>query len=609
MVVGNGAWLPVTLSLTERFPLYTAGNLIGIKHAMTYNITRRGILGALTASTAAACSPTTSTPFTANTQAASGTFAHGIASGDPSADAVILWTRITPDNPMAGAVEVIWEMDKDEGFGSLSASGSFTTNAARDWTVKVDASGLEGNEFYFYRFRVGDKTSPIGRTKTLPQDSVKSARFAVVSCANWEHGYFNTYDHIARQNHFDALIHLGDYYYEYGAGTYDSGSDIEIGRRHVPAHEIISLEDYRLRHAQYRSDPGLQGVTAKMPMIAIWDDHETSNDSWKDGAQNHQEGEGNWDERKQAALRAYYEWMPIREPRPGRVRSDIFRSYDWGDLLTLVTVETRLTARAEPFEIENHYPEIKAAGNADTFKAELLGDPSREMLGKVQSDFIIETLKASKDAETPWRVMANQVIMGRLLTTDMEPYIDEEAMKVIENDWPGIRDSIALSKYNMPVYPDSWDGYPVARETFYQRLIKAGVQDIVVLTGDAHEFWLNDLTSETGEKVGVECVTTSVSSKTLTAYLGGATADYSLLLTQSNPDARYYNALHNGYIDFALTRRKGTVRMMAVSTVKSQTYEAFEAARFTLKPYKGSVKVSSPKGLNLKQRALFSGLG
>lgn len=576
---------------------------------MKNTITRRGILGALTATGAAACSPARTTPFTASTTRGTGAFAHGIASGDPIDSAVILWTRITPDNPAAGPVEVFWEMDKDADFESLAASGTFTTNAARDWTVKVDANDLDSGATYFYRFRVGDSVSPVGRTKTLPRSSVKSARFAVVSCANWEHGFFNVYDHIARQDHFDALLHLGDYYYEYGAGTYATGSDIEINRRHVPEHEIVSLADYRLRHGQYRSDPGLQGVTAKMPLIAIWDDHETSNDSWKGGAENHDESEGEWEDRRQAALRAYYEWMPIREPRAGRVQEDIFRSYDWGDLLTLVTVETRLTARAEPLIIEDYFGEIDAAGNADKFIADVLRDPSREMFGKTQEDFVVDALKTSKETGTAWRVMANQVIMGRLLTTDMEPYIDEDALQVIEKDWAGVRESMALSKYNLPIYPDSWDGYPVARENFYQRLIKEGVQDVVVLTGDAHEFWLNDLTSETGEKVGVECVTSSVSSKTLTAYLGDATADYSLLLTQSNPDARYYNALHNGYIDFSLSRRHGTVRMIGVSTVKAQDYEVFEVARFTLKPYKDSVKVSSPKGLNLKQRALFSGLG
>ena len=311
-----------------------------------------------------------------------------------------------------------------------------------------------------------------------------------------------------------------------------------------------------MRHAQYRTDAGLQGITAKMPMIAIWDDHESSNDSWTGGAENHEDGEGDWDERRQAALRAYYEWMPIREPRPGRVRSDIFRSYDYGDLLTLLTVETRLTARAEPIIVEDHFKDIKAKGSADEFQRDILRDPTREMFGPTQSDFIIETLKTSKATGKAWRLMANQVIMGRLLTPDLSPYVTEEAMVSIEKEWAGIRDFVGLSEYNLPVYPDSWDGYPIARENFYGRLIKEDIHDLLVVTGDAHEFWVNDLTSETGEKVGLELVTTSVSSKTLTAYLGGATAEYNLLLTQSNPDALYYNALHNGYIDLTLGRTK-----------------------------------------------------
>jgi len=576
---------------------------------MTTDLTRRGLLGALTVGTAAACAPQSPKSFTATSETAKGAFAHGIASGDPLDDAVMLWTRLTPEDPTAGPLELIWEMDKAADFTSLSASGTTATNAARDWTVKVEATGLEAGAVYYYRFRHGDNISPVGTTKTLPKGAINKARFAVVSCANWEHGYFNTYDHIARQDHFDAFIHLGDYYYEYGAGYYANPEAEDLGRRHSPEHEITTLEDYRLRHAQYRTDGGLQGITAKMPMIAIWDDHETSNDSWQEGAQNHQDGEGTWETRKQAALRAYYEWMPIREPRIGRVHSDIFRSYDWGDLLTLVTVETRLTARAVPLELEDYYEDIKAAGNADGFKSEILGDPSREMLGDVQSDFIVDTLKASKAAGVSWRVLANQVIMGRLLTTDMSPYVDEASIVAIESDWPEIRDVVKLSQYNLPVYPDSWDGYPVARENFYQRLIKEDLNDLVVLTGDAHEFWVNELTSETGEKVGVEFVTSSVSSKTLTAYLGENTADYSLLITQGNPDARYYNALHNGYIDLTLTPNKGTVRMMAMSTVTSEEYEAFEAAQFTIMKNKESVKVRSPKGLNLKQRALFSGLG
>lgn len=585
--------------------------LITIKNSwqMKTHLTRRGILGALTASTAVACSPKTPESFSANTQRVVGLFSHGIASGDPLSSAVILWTRLTPDNATNGPIDVVWEMDKDNAFGSLAASGTFSTDASRDWTVKVDATNLEPGAVYFYRFRVGETVSPIGQTKTLSDGALDQARFAFVSCANWQHGFFNAYDHIAKQDYFDAVIHLGDYYYEYASDRYLNEAAKDTGRLHEPRHEIVSLEDYRLRHAQYRTDNGLQGVTAKMPMIAIWDDHETSNDSWKGGAENHEAEEGLWDARKQAALRAYYEWMPIREPRAGKVRSDIFRSYDWGDLLTLVTVETRLTARAEPIVIEDHYDDITAIGHADDFKTNILNDPSREMLGAIQSNFIIDTLKASKTKEIPWRVLANQVIMGRLLTTDMSPYIDEATLESVEKDNPDIRKSLALSKYNMPIYPDSWDGYPVAREKFYQRLIKEGLNDLLVLTGDAHEFWVNDLTSEAGDKVGLELVTSSISSKTLTAYMGDATADYSLLLTQSNADALYYNALHNGYIDLTLGRTKGHVKMVGINTVIETDYEAFTAAEFTLRRTGETIKATNPKGLNVKQRILFSGLG
>lgn len=576
---------------------------------MRTDLTRRGVLSALTASTAVACTHRSQERFSAKSQLFWGVFTHGIASGDPISNAVVLWTRLTPDNSMNGYINVIWEIDKESDFSSLAAFGTVLTNASRDWTVKVDATGLEPGETYFYRFRVGETLSPIGQTKTLPSGSLESARFAVVSCANWQHGYFNGYDHIARQDHFDAFIHLGDYYYEYAADDYIDGAATGTGRLHEPRHEIIKLEDYRLRHAQYRTDAGLQNITAKMPMIAIWDDHETSNDSWKGGAENHEDGEGIWADRRQAALRAYYEWMPIREPRLGRVHSDIFRSYDYGDLLTLLTVETRLTARAEPITLENHFADISAKGSSKDFQENILRDPSREMLGQAQSDFIIETLKTSKEEGKAWRLIANQVIMARLTTPDLSPYVNEEAIVNIEKDWASIRELIGLSRYNLPVYPDSWDGYPIARESFYQRLIKEGLHDLLVITGDAHEFWVNNLTSEDGTKVGLELVTTSISSKTLTAYLGDATADYNLLLTQSNPDALYYNALHNGYIDLTLGRTKGHVKMIGINTVIQTDYEVFTAAEFTLRPTGDTIKATNPKGLNLKQRALFSGLG
>ena len=567
---------------------------------------RRGFLGALGAGSVVACAETKPTPFISKTDNRTGRFAHGIASGDPFATSVILWTRVTPDKE--GDVSVIWEMDQDADFKSLSASGTVTTNAVKDYTVKVEAQGLEPGTWYYYRFRFGDTVSQIGRTRTLPTDDIQSARFAVVSCSNWQHGYFNTYDHIAKQaknDSFDALIHLGDYYYEYGA----DGTPRLNDRVHEPTHEIVSLADYRLRHAQYRTDASLQDVTAQMPLIAVWDDHETTNDSWKNGAENHDEGEGDWDARKEAALRAYYEWMPLREPAFGKTREDIYRAFEWGDLASIVCVETRLTARAEQLIIEDYIDEIDVPGGAEKFKKEKLYAPDREMMGQDQQDFIVETFAKSKEAGKPWRLLANQVILGRLLTPDFTPYIDEDALLAIEKDWAGVRDFLTLSKYSLPVYPDSWDGYPVAREKLYGALSDAGINDMLALTGDAHEFWVNELTSEAGEKFGMELVTSSVSSQTLTAYLGDATADHNLLLTQSNKDARYYNALVNGYIDLTLTPKKAAVKMVGISTVESREFEAFDVARFTLRKSGDTIKVTSPKGLNFKQRLLFAGLG
>jgi len=569
--------------------------------------TRRGILGGLAGGSLAACSDTKRTPFTAQSDIRSGRFSHGIASGDPFTTSVILWTRITPKGD--GDISVSWEISKTQDFSSTVAKGEMRTGKVKDYTVKINATGLESDSWYFYRFRVGDAVSPVGRTRTLPDGPTPEARFAVVSCANWQHGYFNVYDHIAREakeDPFDALIHLGDYYYEYPADPSPRLAD----RVHDPKTEIISLDDYRLRHAQYRSDPNLQDATAQMPLIAVWDDHESSNDSWKSGAENHNDGEGSWESRKEAALRAYYEWMPLREPKFGRSRSDIYRAFEWGDLASLVCVETRLTARAEQIIVEDYLDEITAPGGADKFKEDKLYDPSREMFGQDQQNFIVETLKRSKQAGKPWRLLINQVIMGRLLTPDFTPYIDEAALIKIEKDWAGVRAFLTLSKYSLPVYPDSWDGYPVARENFYDALSHAGVNDMVVLTGDAHEFWVNDLKSEKEEKkFGVELVTSSVSSQTLLAYLGDATADHNLLLTQSNADARYYNAMVNGYVDLRVNRREIKTRMVGVSSVLSRDYEAFEAAAFTLRKSGETVKVGSPKGLNLKQRALFHGLG
>jgi len=574
--------------------------------------TRRSALALLGLGSAAACSPSIET-FTSGDQSASGTFEHGVASGDPMATSVILWTRVTPNE--TGVVAVQWEIDTDPEF-SNPMSGQTEARTARDFTVKVEAGNLTPGTIYHYRFNTGEAMSPTGQTKTLPEGKTDRLRFAVVSCANYEHGFFNVYDLIAQQQaaaggtHFDALLHLGDYYYEYGADVYDAPDKPE-GRVHEPANEIITLSDYRTRHAQYRRDPNLQAVTASMPLIAIWDDHETSNDSWQGGAQNHNEGEGPWEDRKAAALRAYYDWMPVREPKAGHAREAFYRHFQFGDLLTLIGVETRLTARAEPLIIEEYVDEIVA--DADAFKAKYLDDPSRDMLGAEQQTYIVDTFARSKADGVRWRMLANQVILGRMMTPDFTPYVTEEATTAIEKDWPGIHDFLALSKYSLPFYPDSWDGYPAARERFFGALDEAGVNDVLVVTGDAHEFWANDLTKDDTTPMGAEFVTSSVSSKTLLAYLGSATESHNLLLTRENEDARYYNALNNGFIEVELGRKSGKITMHAVDRVNNRDYGSFRAASFSVKPRrkddKETLRIGKPRGLNISQRALFAGLG
>ncbi len=574
------------------------------------DVSRRGALALLGLGGAAACAPTLE-PSSNIAEASQGTFAHGVASGDPDGNSVILWTRVTPAEDTAAPQTVLWELDIDPEFPDPQ-SGMVLAGADRDYCVKVEATSLEPGTNYYYRFATSEDISPVGRTRTLPEGQTDKARFAVVSCSNWEHGYFNVYDLISKhadQREYDALIHLGDYYYEYGAQVYDTPNPPE-GRVHEPAHEIVTLSDYRARHAQYRSDPNLQAVTAAMPLIALWDDHETANDSWRDGAQNHDSSEGDWNTRVEAALRAYWDWMPVRDPQIGR-RDSHWRTYQFGDLLSLVAIETRLTARGEPLVIEDHLEEIVADPHA--FKANVLGDPARDMLGQDQQDFIVDTFAQSKANGVKWRMLANQIILGRTQTPDFTPYVDPVATENIAKDWPGIYDFLELSKYNLPMYPDSWDGYPAARERFFDALDAKGVNDVLTVTGDAHEFWAIDLTNEDGRKMGAEFVTSSVSSKTLTAYLGDGTADHNLLLTAENADVKYYNAQKNGYMEIEIRPSRTEVTMWSVDAVNTRDYNAFKSAGFTVTPrrYDGadSLRIGRPRGLNAMQRALFAGIG
>ncbi|MFN3233269.1 MAG: alkaline phosphatase D family protein [Alphaproteobacteria bacterium] len=291
-----------------------------------------------------------------------GSFDHGVASGDPLQDAVIIWTRFSPDADDTGAlpasIPVAWTMASDEALSDVVQEGVLETNADRDYTIKIDVTGLAPGSTYYYQFSVGDQASVVGRTITLPTGSVDRATMAVVSCSNYPHGLFNVYRHIAERDDIDVVLHLGDYIYEYPADGWGKQVAEQLGRVSVPAHEIVSLEDYRLRHAQYRTDPDLQAMTARHPLIAVWDDHESANDSSVDHAQEHDhETEGDWQTRKQVSAQAYAEWLPIRSPVPDNLLK-IYRSFQFGDLANLIMLDTRLIGRAKSLNLfeRGHVP-------------------------------------------------------------------------------------------------------------------------------------------------------------------------------------------------------------------------------------------------------------
>ena len=506
------------------------------------------------------------------TKASPITFQHGIASGDPTSRSVIIWTRITSNTqkPISGR----WEVSKTENFSRIKRRGHFTTDASKDYTVKIDVPRLKSGKPYFYRFRVGDIISAVGKTKTLPKGDLDQARFAVVSCSNFPFGFFNVYDHIAQQNHFDAIIHLGDYLYEYSRKGYGGKVGDKIGRRHEPAHEILSLTDYRTRHAQYKADKATRAMHAAHPMICIWDDHETANDSWKTGAQNHNDGEGSWDARRRAALQAYYEWMPVRDPKPGAAREALFRTYTYGNLLSITAIETRLTARTQPLHYEDHISDLKSKEGVMGFVKNDLWNPDRELLGDAQRQYISSSLKSSQEKKRPWRVIANQVIMARIASPNLTQFANADFIDDIEKLLPTIRDFIAMSPLGLPLNLDAWDGYPAARERFYAMADANNSNDLLVLTGDTHESWANTLSTKDGKNMGIELGTPSITSPGTGAYFGDAAPEFSRLLVEKNDDIIYHDLSYHGYIDLTLTPTSGHADFMGVSTIYSPEYKA-----------------------------------
>jgi len=570
-------------------------------------ITRRAALAVTLAGSAAACAKAPQRPpFAAQAGASGGVFAHGVASGDPGPDSIVIWSRLT--SPSTEPVGVSWQVAETDAFDRIAASGDLVAGAQSDFTLKAVASGLKPGRTYFYRFRAGETVSPTGRTRTVPDGRLNAARFAIVSCSNFPFGYFNVYDRIAQEDGIDAVLHLGDYIYEYGTDSYGGEAGKRLNRNHEPPHEIVALADYRRRHAQYKADPSSQAMHAAHPMIAIWDDHESANNSWKDGAQNHDPAtEGSWDDRRRAALQAYYEWMPVRDPAPGAAREALFRAWSWGDLLTLVSLETRLMARSAQIEYSDIVPTLTDADAIRKFRDETLWSAERDMLGDVQLDYVAKALERSASRGEPWRLIANQIIMAKVTAPNFARQVTEEDILALEKEWEQARAFIQFSTLGLPANLDAWDGYPAARERLYDAMRKAKADGVIVVTGDTHTWWANDLKAKDGGHVGVELGVNSVTSPSpyRKSSFGGKGAAYALLTSQENKDVRYLSGEDHGFIDLTLTRDEAIARFVAVDTVEAPVYNAFEKAAFTIRKSGGAAQFAGADGLTVEEKALF----
>lgn len=517
-------------------------------------------------------------------------FEYGVASGDPLQDAVILWTRVTPRQQAAatksdtptGPTRVTWELSRDPEFRIIDRRGGAETDLARDFTVKVDVQGLQPGTTYYYRFVGASEQSPAGRTRTLPEAGVEQLKIAVFSCSNYPAGYFNAYQLAADSDDWDAVLHLGDYIYEYGAGGYATEKSAEIGRV-LPednSGELLTLTDYRKRYALYRTDAGLQALHGTAPFIAVWDDHEVTNDTWKAGAENHSADEGDFFARRVAAVQAYYEWLPIRPPR-GERNPQIYRSFRFGDLLDLHMLDTRVIGRDQQLDFASF---MDSEGNFDGKSFSVaMSDSNRSLLGKPQLQWLQETLAASTSR---WQLLGQQVLMGKMhLPAEMMTSFYRGGSEDLTAELIGLKaarlqgeslsdDQRARLEQVVPYNLDAWDGYAVEREVVYHQ-IKALNKNLVVVAGDTHNAWYSQLRDAKGDMVGVEFATPSVTSPGMETYLklnAQSAAELAAGMPVLIDELQYCNLHQRGYMALTFRRQEVQAEWKFVDNIDSTEF-------------------------------------
>lgn len=479
-------------------------------------------------------------------------FTHSVASGDPGATDVLLWTRFVGTGDAAVPLRV--EVAEDPGFGRVVARAEGTAGPEHDWCARIRASGLTPGKWYFYRFTGPDgSVSPVGRTRTLPQGKTGRFNIAVFSCSNKPYGYFNAYAHAATRGDIDLVVHLGDYFYEYQVGTYPSLAETVGGRSPAPANEIVALQDYRTRYADYRLDPDLQALHRNFPVISIWDDHEFANDSWKDGAENHQPDEGPWEDRKAHARQAYHEWLPVNETP--------YRRYDIGDLVTMLTLDTRIEGRDRQLDMGAAIKGGKASLTA--FRDGAWSNPKRTLMGFPQEKWAATELASARRA-TKWQLLAQQIVMARLYTPKQSgEWLSADASA---RSRAYVQGGVMAAAAGLPFNMDSWTGYMPARERLLSAAQSAG-SDLVVISGDSHNAWGSTLLNK-GRPAGVEFAGQSVTSPGFESALAADPKVIAAGLVDASPELKWADTSRRGYLTVSFTPDEARCDWVFMATIK-----------------------------------------
>ncbi len=480
-------------------------------------------------------------------------FTHNVASGEPGPNSVLLWTRYV--SKTGGQSKVRVEVSDTPNFAKIVTGGEMITGPWRDHTVKITVDGLQPGRFYWFRFIAPDGTkSPTGRTKTLPVGKTAQFNIAIFSCSNLGFGEFNAYGHAAARNDIDLVLHMGDYIYEYGRGGYDNGT--QFSEKLFPAGECLTLADYRLRYASYRTDPQLQALHANFPWIPSTDDHESANDSWEGGAQNHTADEGDWSARRNAASQVWREWLPVGDLP--------WKRYDFGDLGSYFRTDTRVVGRTKPYWAGDLMRAADSAKAFADFRDRAWRDPASTMFGTEQESWLFQNFARSKGT---WTVLGSGTNMGY-------NYTPEEAMNWFGPNTPDFRKNysrqgIAAAKAGLPYNFDNWGGYPVARSRVFAHAQKNDL-NLVVVSGDSHNGWAFDL-PEDGRPAGVEFGGHSVSSPGIESATAGTDPNRIArdILARNTQELRWVDTSNRGYMHLSLTPKAATNNWVFMDTVRT----------------------------------------